>query len=110
PRELEREPGLDGDVVGKFTEVDLAVVPEPQRFSRRVEQRDRLVLTMVTVGVAPDELRKTRPAESAERVRVPIAGGQQLKRRVLDEISVEAGVPGRAEQLEIAVEPGNDRR
>ena len=64
----------------------------------------------MTVGVAPDELRKMRPAESAQRVRIPIAGGEQLKWRVLDEISPEAGMPGRAEQLEIAVEPGDDRR
>jgi hypothetical protein len=74
--ELKREPGLDGDVVGKFAEVDFVVVPEPQRFGRRFQQRDCLVLAVVAVGVAPDEFRKPCLADSTQRVRVSIAGGE----------------------------------
>jgi hypothetical protein len=41
-------------------------------------------------------------------MRVGISGGEELQWRVLDEVGFEAGVPRRAEQLEVAVEPGHD--
>jgi hypothetical protein len=49
------------------------------------------------------------PAEPSDGVRVGVAGGEEPQRGVVAQVRCEGGVPGRAEDLQQRIEPGQGR-
>ena len=56
----------------------------------------------------PDEPGQPGQAEPAHRVRVGVAGRQEPQRGDVGQVTAEGRMPGRSQQLEIAIQPGQD--
>ena len=104
--QLQRQPGLDRDVLGQVGVVQLAAGPQLEGLLGCGEQCVGVWLAPGAAGVPVAEPGQPGPAEPFHHMRVGIAGGEELQRGAVGQVGADRVVPGRPEDLQQRVQPG----
>ena len=103
------QPGLDGDIVGQLTEIEL-VAPDGQRFIGRRQQTDGLVIAEMAVGMVVQESTEASPADPAAQVGIGITSSTKAQEAPLGQATGKGPVPLGTEDLEEGIDPADDLR